>query len=118
MSHNLTLFQNLVCLAASDCKFTDEELGFLAERAERWGISFDEFESAVADATTGIIQIELPEERPARIRLMQEMIRMMAADGKLAEIEKRLCALASAKMLFSNAEFSQILDGVLKTKTP
>ena len=114
MERNLTLFQNLVNLAASDCKFTDEELEFLAERAERWGISFNEFDLAIADVSTGAIHIELPEEKPERILLMQEMIRMMAADGELAEIEKRLCAIASAKMHFSNAEFSQILDSVLK----
>ena len=114
MEQNLSLFQNLVNLAASDCKFTDEELEFLAERAEQWGIGFDEFESAVAAVSTGQIHIDLPEERPARVQLMEEMIRMMAADGELAEIEKRLCAIASAKMHFSNAEFSQILDSVLK----
>jgi uncharacterized tellurite resistance protein B-like protein len=113
-NRDLRLFQNLVNLAASDCQFTDEELEFLTERAERWGIGFAEFESAVADVSTGSIQIELPESRPARVQLMQEMIRMMAADGELAEIEKRLCAVASAKMDFSTAEFDDILNGVLK----
>ncbi len=114
MDRNWALFQNLVNLAASDCRFTDEELEFLAERAERWGIGFTEFEMSISDVSTGAIHIDLPESKPARIQLMQEMIRMMAADGELAEIEKRLCATASAKMDFSNTEFSQILDSVLK----
>jgi uncharacterized tellurite resistance protein B-like protein len=115
IERDLTLFQNLVNLAAADCQFTDEELEFLAERAERWGIGLAEFESAIADVSTGAIRIDLPQSRPARVELMQEMIRMMAADGQLADIEKRLCAVASAKMDFSTAEFDQILNSVLES---
>ena len=114
MQKNLELFHNLVSLAASDCRFTDEELEFLAERAERWGISNDEFETAIAGISTGMAQIDLPESKRERTELLQEMIRLMAADGDLAEIEKRLCAVASAKMDFSNDQFSQILDSVLR----
>jgi uncharacterized tellurite resistance protein B-like protein len=114
MDKKLALFQNLVNLAASDCRFTDEELDFLSERAERWGIGFTEFEAAIGEVSGGQIHIALPESKPGRVQLMQEMIRMMAADGELAEIEKRLCATASAKMDFSNSEFSEILDSVLK----
>ena len=114
MQKNLELFHNLVSLAASDCRFTDEELEFLAERAERWGISNDEFETAIAGISTGVAQIDLPESRHERTTLLQEMIRLMAADGELAEIEKRLCAVASAKMDFTSAEFDLVLDSVLK----
>lgn len=113
MDKNLTLFHNLVNLAAADCRFTDEELEFLAERAERWGISSDEFETAIAGISTGVAQIELPESKRERTLLLQEMIRLMAADGELAEIEKRLCAVASAKMDFSTAEFQLLLDSVI-----
>jgi uncharacterized tellurite resistance protein B-like protein len=112
LSH-LELFQNLVNLAASDGKFTDEEVLYLAQRAERWGISNDEFESCIAGLMEGTLEIRLPEVRAKREELLVEMIRLMAADGQLAETEKRLCATASAKMDFTTSEFRQILDRVL-----
>ena len=107
------LFHNLVNLAAVDGKFTDEEVRFLAARAERWNISADEFETAMAGLTTGEIQVKIPEDNVARIELMKEMIRLMAIDGELAETEKRLCALASAKMDFTGPQFDKILDSVI-----
>ena len=100
LSH-LELFQNLVNLAAADGKFTEEEVLHLARRAEQWGISNDEFESTIA----GIMEGEL------------EMSRMMAIDGLLAELEKRLCATASAQMDFTTQEFKQLLDRVLESGT-
>jgi uncharacterized tellurite resistance protein B-like protein len=115
MQKNLQLFQNLVNLAASDCRFTDEELEFLAERAQRWGIAFDDFDEAIAGVSTGQIRINLPDSKHERTELMREMIRMMAADGELADIEKRLCAVASAKMDFTTSEFDLILDSVLES---
>jgi uncharacterized tellurite resistance protein B-like protein len=112
MDH-LQLFHNLVNLAAADNKFTEEELEFLAVRAENWGISNDELETAMVGVLMGHARIELPESREDRIELLSEMIRMMAADGVLADIEKRLCATASARMNFTTAEFERILDSVL-----
>ncbi len=109
----LTLFHNLVNLAAADNKFTEEELEFLAVRAENWGISDDEFETAIAGLTTGIAQIHLPTAKRDRVELLREMIRLMAADGELAEVERRLCATASAKMDFTTHEFEEILDSIL-----
>ncbi|MCE2793369.1 MAG: hypothetical protein ACK493_03835 [Planctomycetota bacterium] len=112
LSH-LELFQNLVNLAASDGKFTEEEVLYLAQRAEQWGISNDEFESCVAGLMEGALEIRLPETQAKREELLAEMIRLMAVDGQLAETEKRLCATASAKMDFTTVEFRQLLDRVL-----
>jgi uncharacterized tellurite resistance protein B-like protein len=113
MDTRLDLFHNLVNLAAADCRFTDEELEFLAQRAERWGVSTEEFDAAIAGISTGVAQIDLPRLPQARRQLLREMIRLMAADGELAEIEKRLCAVASAKMDFSSQEFEELLESVL-----
>lgn len=107
------LFHNLVNLAAVDGKFTDEEIGFLASRAERWNISHDEFETALAGLTTGEAQVTVPEDPMKKVTLMKEMLRLMAVDGELDELEKRLCAMASAKMDFTTQEFEEILDSVI-----
>lgn len=112
LSH-LELFQNLVNLAASDGKFTEGEVLYLAQRAEQWGISNDEFDSCITGLMEGTLEIRLPEARAKREELLAEMIRLMAVDGQLAETEKRLCATASAKMDFTTIEFRQLLDRVL-----
>ena len=112
MDH-VKLFHNLVNLAAVDGKFTEEEISFLATRAELWNIPDDEFETAMAGLTVGQIQVVVPEGREAKVTLLKEMLRLMAADGNLAEMEMRLCAMASANMDFTTQEFEQILDSVI-----
>jgi uncharacterized tellurite resistance protein B-like protein len=111
--NKLQLFHNLINLAAIDGHFTEEEIAFLAARAERWGISSDEFETAVVGIEQGQLEIRLPESRRDREQLLAEMIRLMAVDGELAESEKQLCATASARMDLSTVEFVRILDRVL-----
>jgi hypothetical protein len=113
MSH-LELFHSLVNLAAVDNKFTDEEIQFLAERAEKWNISSDEFETAIAGISTGELQVKIPESFEDRVVMLKEMVRLMAVDGELAETEKRLCAYASGRMDFTTQQFSQILDEVIQ----
>ena len=107
------LFINLVNLAAVDGKFTEEEIQFLVVRAEIWGIPTDEFETALAGLHNEI-QLKLPDDKESRIEMLREMIRLMAADGELAETEMGLCAAASASMEISNTEFVAIVDSLLR----
>lgn len=109
----LELFRNLVNLAAADKKFTEEEVLFLAERAERWEIPQDEFETTIAGIAEGGLDLNLPENHDDRVELMKEMIRLMAADGDIAEMERHLCALASSKMDFTGKQFEEILQSVI-----
>lgn len=109
----LELFHNLVNLAASDKKFTEEEIKFLIDRADRWGISNDEFETAMAGLSTGEIQVTIPKSHDDRVLMMKEMLRLIAVDGELADMEKSICAQASGQMDFTNQQFNQILDEVL-----
>ncbi len=107
------LFTNLVNLAAVDGKFTEEEIQFLVNRAEMWGIPTEEFETALAGLHNEI-QLNLPDDKTARVEMLKEMIRLMAADGELAETEMSLCAAASASMEISSAEFAVIVDSLLR----
>lgn len=109
----LATFHNLVNLAAVDNKFTDEEVEFLARRANEWNISTDEFETALAGITEGQLEVTIPDGYEDRVSLLKEMIRLMAVDGELAEMEKRLCAHASGRMDLTTQQFSQILDEVI-----
>ena len=58
--------------------------------------------------------LELPTESSEREALMVDLIRMMAADGILAESEKRLFALAAAKMGMSTERLNQLIDESLE----
>ena len=109
----ISLFHNLVNLAAVDNKFTEEEIQFLARRANEWQISDDEFETALAGISEGQVEVTLPETYEDRVLMMKDMIRLMAADGELAEMEKKLCAIASGRMDLTSQQFSQILDEVI-----
>ncbi len=46
--------------------------------------------------------------------MLKEMIRLMAVDGEVAEMEKRLCAYASGRMELTTLQFNQILDEVIQ----
>ncbi len=109
----LNLFQNLVFMAASDGKFTDEEIQALAVRAESWNISNDDFDSIIVGLQSGDVDMILPETREQKTELLSEMVKIMAADGELAEVEKQLCATAAAKMDFTMQEFEQILSSLI-----
>ena len=91
----------------------DEEVQFLAERAQLWNITSDEFETAMTGISEGLYQVHVPDDYPQRVELMKQMIRLMAADGHMDEKEKGLCAVAAARMDFSAGEFDVILNDVI-----
>lgn len=109
----LELFHNLINLAAIDQKFTDEEIDYLIGVANRHNIPSDEFETGLHGIREGVIEVTLPDDPEDREKLLREMIRLMAADGELNEMEMRLCATASARMDFTTEQFSELLDDVL-----
>lgn len=109
----LELFHSLVNLAASDGKFTDEEVQFLAERAERWNIPKGEFETALAGISEGNFEFKVPDAYEERVEMMKEMLRLIAIDGELAPMEKHVCSLVAGKMDFASHEFEEVLKSVL-----
>ena len=113
MNH-LELFHNLVNLAASDGKFTEPEIEFRAKRAERWEIPKGEFETALAGISEGNFEVHIPESYEERVNLMKEMLRLIASDGEIADMEKHICSLAAGKMDFSPAEFESVLRSVIE----
>ena len=113
MDNKQQLFHNLVQLAAVDGKFTDEEVQVLVRKADLWGLPDAEFETALACLGEGHFELKIPTQRHERVELMKQMILMMAADGELADLEKSLCAAASASMEFTPEEFSAIVENLI-----
>ena len=109
----IDLFNNLVLLAAADKKFTEEEVAYLAEKSVQWGISEDEVNAALVGASSAESEIVIPESNEDRKELMKEMIHLMAIDGELADVEKKICAAAAGAMEFNGVEFDQMLTQLL-----
>ncbi|MCA9164259.1 MAG: TerB family tellurite resistance protein [Pirellulaceae bacterium] len=108
-----TNFQNLMVMAAADGSFNEQELSFLSERCQRWGLSEGEFTAAIAYALSPSAKLTIPESAGERRGLLRELLLMMAADGQLAEIEKQLFAVAAAQMEISTEELDQMIDTLL-----
>ena len=79
----IQLFHNLINLAAVDQKFTDEEIDYLIEVANRHNIPSEEFEAGLNGIREGMIEVQLPPGDEDRKKLMKEMIMLMAIDGDL-----------------------------------
>ena len=105
--------RNLLVMAAADGSLTESEINFLTDRAKGWSIPDEEFAAAIRYAISDDAQFAVPDTREERVAMLQELIRMMAADGDLAEVEKNLFATAAVTMGFSNDELKEIIDSIL-----
>jgi uncharacterized tellurite resistance protein B-like protein len=110
----IELFRHLVAIAASDGEFTESEVQMLAVRANQWDITQQQFDQIITEIQAGEVHLQLPRELDEKVELLKNMMHMMAIDGELAEEEKRMCAMASARMGFTAEQFDQILDDLLK----
>ncbi len=109
------LFQNLIIMAASDGSFTEREIRLLADRSKAWGISDHDFASMLEKSVSHRTKLELPESREEREELLRELVHVMAADGKLAESEKKLFAMIAVAMDFANDEIQSVIDRALES---
>lgn len=107
-------FLNLLLMAASDGRMAESELRLLSHRAAEWGITDDQFEEALELALTGRAELTIPPDADERRQLLKELVRMMAADGKMCEAEKRLFALCSGVIGIEDAELNRLIDEVLQ----
>jgi hypothetical protein len=109
----LQLFRNLMVLAASDGKMTDEEIVFLSLRSSRWGIRDEQFQSALDFARGSQAELHVPHGDAPRREMLRDMLRMMAVDGELADIERRLFAVAAAHIGMERDELNRLIDEVV-----
>jgi uncharacterized tellurite resistance protein B-like protein len=107
------MLKNLMVMAAADQRFTEEEIAFLVMRSSRWGISDEQFDEALKFATSSEAKISIPDTHSDRVELLQQLLQMMAADGELAPVEKRLFAEASARMGISGDELDRLIDDLV-----
>ncbi|MEM6468356.1 MAG: TerB family tellurite resistance protein [Planctomycetota bacterium] len=105
--------RNLVVMAMADGTIGEREVDFIAERCHELGLDEGALNHAIRFGLGDDAALELPTDPADRDALMVDLVRMMAADGKLEESEKRLFALAAARMEMSSEHLSQLLDRAL-----
>ena len=107
-----TLFRHLVLMAAADGKFTTEEVALLADKAAEVGLSSDELARIIEQTATTEAMPALPTSRGERLQMAEELLRMMAADGHLEPVEKRLFATLAGEMELDSAQINMLIDRV------
>ena len=105
--------RNLVVMAMADGSIGEREVAFVAERCHELELGESELHHAIRFGLGDDAALELPTDAAERDALMVDLVRMMAADGVLDESEKRLFALAAAKMEMSSEHLNQLLDETL-----
>lgn len=90
--------RNLVVMALADGSIGEREVNLVADRCEQLGLHEGDLQRAMQFGLDDDAALEFPSDQSERESLMKDLIRMMAADGHLAETEKRLFALAAARM--------------------
>jgi uncharacterized tellurite resistance protein B-like protein len=106
-------FRHLIAMAAADGRMDENELRMLSNRALQLGVTDDEFEDVLHTAITHREQLSIPSDHRDRVALLQDLLRMMAADGRLDQREKSLFAIVAATMQISPNELNLIIDTVL-----
>ncbi|MCC6509986.1 MAG: TerB family tellurite resistance protein [Pirellulaceae bacterium] len=105
--------KNLVIMAAADGSLSEQEIALLIDRCGNLGLQEEDLEKAIAFALSGDAKLRLPTERVEQKAMLTELMRMMAADGHLLEVEKRLFALAAAKMGIEKLDLETIIDNLV-----
>ncbi len=106
--------RNLVVMALADGSLGEREVNLIADRCADLGLDEYDLQKAVEFGLGDDAALELPTDHSEREDLMRDLVRMMAADGRLEEGEKRLFALAAAKMSMSATDVERLIDETLE----
>jgi uncharacterized tellurite resistance protein B-like protein len=105
--------RNIVVMAFADGSLGEREVNLVADHCADLGLDHEDLRRAVEFGLDDGAAIEVPNDQTEREWLMKDLIRMMAADGRLDESEKRLFALVAVKMSMTAADIERLLDQVL-----
>lgn len=114
---NRDQLKNMVIMAAADGTMTEHEIALLVDRCTQLGLHELDLENAISYALSQEAALKLPTEKSEQLKMLEDLIRMMGADGQLREVEKRLFALAAAKMGIGRDEINGVIDRVVAQGT-
>jgi uncharacterized tellurite resistance protein B-like protein len=101
-------------MASADGSLTEREIAWLIDRCAELGLGEADLGEAMEFAISDEATLKLPKDRTEQMKLLGDLIRIMAADGELDEIEKRLFALAAAKMNVNQKDLDDLITKLLK----
>lgn len=105
--------RNVIVMAMADGSIGEREVNLIADRCEQLGLHEADLQRAIEFGLDDDAAVEIPSELDERKSLMQDLIRMMAADGHLAESEKRLFALVAVRMKLSAEDVDRLIRETL-----
>ena len=108
--------KNLVIMAAADGRLTQSEIALLIDRCAELGLKESDLASAIDYALSEKPALQLPNTKEEKEELLADLLRTMAADGQLREVEKRLFAVAAAKMAVSSTDIEALIDRLVLSK--
>lgn len=106
--------RNLIVMAFADQSLGEREVNLVSDRCSELGLDEYDLQKAIEFGLGDDAALQLPTEPAEKERLISDLILMMAADGHLDESEKRLFALAAAKMSMTTADIERIISSTLK----
>jgi len=104
-------FINLYLIALSDGSFDKEELDVILKIAEEKGISEDEFKEFITDPTN--VTMEIPEDFLPKIKLLYDFTRVILADGKIDDDEKKLFMRLCSNYNFDSEESEELFEWLI-----
>ena len=110
---HLDHLKNMVIMASADGSLTEREIALLVDRCADLGLEEADLGKAVQFALSDGASLKLPTDRQEQLAMLGDLMRIMAADGHLTEVEKRLFALAAAKMNVDREELDHLIDNLL-----
>ena len=113
---NQAMLRTMLTMALADGGISREELRLLTRRALQWEFTDADFEALLDEEPEQGASTILPEAPEERRELLKQLVLMMAADGKLADGEKKLFAILAANMRISDPELHDIIDAAMREK--
>ena len=101
-------------MAMADGYFAQKEVALIADRCSELELGELELQQAIRYGLDDDAALHLPNDRETCEALIVDLVRMMAADGVLEESEKRLFALAAAKMNIETTTLNVLISRALK----
>lgn len=106
--------RNLMVMALADGNLTEREVQYLTERCRQLGLSASELRAAVDFALQAGAEVKLTSDPAEADSLLGDLLRMMAADGALADDEKQLFAICAVKLGFDSAGIDALIDRLVE----
>lgn len=105
-------FANIVAVAASDGKISDEELELLKERAIEYGLNEKDVNNLIDNAES--LEFIIPLNNVEREEQLSEAVFMSMIDGKIAQKETDMCLKIAKKLGFDEKYLNYIIELSIK----